>query len=85
MKFPTTAWAARLLRIGVATAVIGALPHVTASAQTAAAPQALSNGASVGPFSDAYQSKRYYSFTLPAGVTAASFSITGTSGVSTGP
>ena len=80
MRFPTPAWATRLLQISVTAVVIGALPHTPVAAQTAAAPQTLSNGASVSDITGAYQSKRYYSFSLPAGVTAASFTITGTSG-----
>lgn len=80
MKHPINAWVARMLLISATTALVGTLTPVTASAQTAASPQVLSNGASVGPIADAYLSKRYYSFTLPAGVTAASFAITGTSG-----
>lgn len=63
-----------------ATVLIGLGPLPAAVAQTATAPQALSSGVAVGPLSDAYQSKRYYAITIPAGSTAASFAITGTSG-----
>jgi hypothetical protein len=71
MKFPIISWAAGLL---LATCAL----HT--AAQTATAPEVLSQGVTVGPFSGAYQSKRYYVLSVPAGATAATFTITGTSG-----
>lgn len=57
-----------------------ALTPTHTTAQTATAPQVLTNGEAVSQISGAYLSTRYYAITLPAGATAASFAITGASG-----
>lgn len=52
----------------------------SATAQTASSPQPLTNGANTGPISGALSSQRYYSFTVPAGSTQATFAISGGTG-----
>ena len=79
MNFPTTC-RVRVASLLLATATASALLSLPAAAQTATVPEMLGNGASAGPFSGVYQSKRYYAIAVPAGTTAASFTITGTSG-----
>jgi Lysyl oxidase/Chitobiase/beta-hexosaminidase C-terminal domain/Bacterial pre-peptidase C-terminal domain len=59
---------------------VAALAPTAAVAQTAASPQPLANGVSVGPLSGAKASLLYYSFTVPAGATQASFAINVTPG-----
>ncbi len=53
---------------------------VPAAAQTAGAPQPLTNGANIGPISGALSSQLYYVYTVPAGAPQATFAITGGSG-----
>ncbi|WP_293995431.1 lysyl oxidase family protein [Sphaerotilus sp.] len=80
MNHLMTTWT-RVTRLLLATAAASTLLlHAPTSAQTAASPQVLSSGVSVGPITDALQSTRYYALTVPAGATAASFAITGLSG-----
>lgn len=77
MRFLINLWVTLTL---LTSALIGPAFFNAAHAQTATSPQILANGVSVGPIADAYQSLRYYAFTVPSGATSATFVITGTSG-----
>lgn len=79
MHLPRSPQTTRLPLYAVAL-VAGVLMASPASAQTASAPQVLSNGEAVTQISGAYQSLRYYAITIPSGATAASFAISGSSG-----
>ena len=50
------------------------------SAQTASAPQVLTNGTPVGPLAGANYTNRFFKIAVPTGATNATFAITGTSG-----
>lgn len=79
MHLPRSPRMTHLLLCAAALAA-GALTPTQTTAQTATAPQVLTNGEAVRQISGAYQSARYYAITLPAGATAATFAITGTAG-----
>jgi hypothetical protein len=68
------------LSILILVIALGLISGTFAAAQTVDSPQALANGSTVGPFSDAQGTLRYFSLVVPTGATAASFSITAASG-----
>ena len=68
------------LVFGLVSVVATFLP-TAAFAQTATSPQPLTNGVALGPISGAKNSQLYYSFTVPAGATQASFATTVTPGL----